>query len=133
MNILIAPDSFKECLDAKDVALAIEEGIMRTNTRALIFPRRLPLSDGGEGFLERIVEANGGHLIRTDTVDPLGNPIEAEYGVINHDTAVIESARTCGLALDPKGKRDPKVTTSYGVGLLIIDALSKGFQSLPLV
>lgn len=131
MRILIAPDSYKECLDAKLVTEYIEEGIIESNySKKELQIKKLPLCDGGEGFLERIIESNNGFYISSTSINPLGNEITAKYGVINNDTVIIESAKVCGLDLISKEIRDPKLTTSYGLGTLVNDALSKGYRKI---
>jgi glycerate 2-kinase len=131
MKILIAPDSFKECLDAKLVADYIEEGIISANNiNSKLKITKLPLCDGGEGFLERIISRSNGRYIQCSAVDPLGKEIIVESGLINNKTVIIESAKTCGISLIEEGLRDPKITSSYGLGMVFKDAVSRGYEDI---
>lgn len=125
MKIVIAPDKFKEALPARQVAEAIERGV-----RAVLPDARVdlvPMADGGEGTVEALLAATGGSARRTTVTDPLGNPVEATWGLLGDgQTAVIEMAAASGLALVPPAKRDPTKTTTYGTGELIRAALDAG-------
>ncbi|MCG3463143.1 glycerate kinase [Xenorhabdus bovienii] len=129
MKIVIAPDSFKESLSALQVAEAIEQGFRE------IFPQatyiRLPMADGGEGTVESLVAATGGQRISCSVTDPLGQPVDAFFGLLGDGkTAVIEMAAASGLHLVPMEQRNPLITTSYGTGELILAALEHGVQKL---
>jgi glycerate 2-kinase len=125
VNILLAPDSFKECLSAQDVCAALETGIRRAMPDARIVA--LPMADGGEGTLDAVLAAVGGERVRITVRGPLAEPVEAEYGLIeNRKTAIIESAQAAGLHLVPPTMRRPAETTTFGVGELIKHALFKG-------
>ncbi|WP_340617306.1 glycerate kinase [Xenorhabdus entomophaga] len=129
MKIVIAPDSFKESLSALQVAQAIEQGFQE------IFPQadyiKLPMADGGEGTVESLVAATGGKYITCTVTDPLGQPVEAFFGLLGDGkTAVIEMAAASGLHLVPVEQRNPLITTSYGTGELILAALEQGAQKL---
>ncbi|MEF2072900.1 glycerate kinase [Consotaella aegiceratis] len=125
MKIVIAPDSFKESLSAADVAKAIEAGFRE------VFPDadyvRIPVADGGEGTVEAMVATTGGAIMRQSVTGPLGEPVEAFYGLSGDGTmAVIEMAAASGLMQVEPGRRDPLTTTTYGVGELIRAALDHG-------
>lgn len=125
MKIVIAPDSFKESLSASDIASTIKEGFSD------IYPHAqytlLPVADGGEGTVEAMVHALNGHIINTTITDPLGERGSAFYGVSgDNQCAIIEMAAASGLERVPLNKRNAKITTSYGTGELIYDALDKG-------
>ena len=125
MKIVIAPDSYKESLSALEVASAIEAGFRD------IFPHahyvKLPVADGGEGTVEAMVAATGGKIVRLAVTGPLGEEVEAFYGLSGDErTAFIEMAAASGLELVPAARRDPRVTTSYGTGELIKNALDRG-------
>ncbi|WP_173636281.1 glycerate kinase [Paramixta manurensis] len=127
MKIVIAPDSWKESLSALQVASAIEAGFRE------IFPTaeyvKLPLADGGEGTVEAMVAATNGRIINLDVTGPLGEPVAAFYGVSGDERcAFIEMAAASGLERVPSSRRDPWVTTSYGTGELIRDALDNGVK-----
>ena len=128
MRIVVAPSGFKESLEAGPVADAIAEGVLRSLPGAEI--RKAPMVDGGEGFARALVEATGGTLHHVDATGPIGEPVEAHFGLLGGEegprTAVLEMAAAAGLRLVPRGVRDPSVTTTYGVGELILAALDAG-------
>jgi glycerate kinase len=130
MKIVIAPDSFKGNLTAKQVADAIEIGINRVIPDAEIV--KIPMADGGEGTVQALVDATDGEIIIAEVSDPLGNRIKAEFGILgdSQKTAVIEMASASGLPLVPRDKRNPMLTTTYGTGELIRIALDKGCRKL---
>ncbi|MCM3087961.1 glycerate kinase [Bhargavaea ginsengi] len=129
MNILIAIDSFKGSLTSAEAGEAAAAGIRAANPDAEI--EIVPLADGGEGTVEALVQATGGELIRTQVTGPLGEPVDAAYGLLGDGTtAVIEIAEACGLPLIQEAERNPLKATSYGVGELILDAVSRGARSL---
>ena len=129
MKIVIAPDSFKGSLTALQVAEAIEVGLRRVFPDAAI--EKIPMADGGEGTVQSLVDATGGQILTAQVLDPLGNSINAQYGVLGDGiTAVIEMAAASGLTLVPEDKRDPRVTTTYGTGELIRVALAHGCRKL---
>ena len=130
MKIVIAPDSFKGNLTAKQVADAIEIGINRLIPDAEIV--KIPMADGGEGTVQALVDATDGEIITAEVSDPLGNRIKAEFGILgdSQKTAVIEMASASGLPLVPRDKRNPMLTTTYGTGELIRIALDKGCRKL---
>ncbi len=122
MKIVIAPDSFKESLSALDVAKAIESGFRE------IFPDaeyvKLPVADGGEGTVEAMVAATGGRVVAATVTGPLGEPIDAFFGLSGDESiAFIEMAAASGLESVPPSQRNPLKTTSYGTGELIKAAL----------
>ena len=125
MKIVIAPDSYKESLSALEVASAIEAGFRE------IFPEadyvKIPVADGGEGTVEAMVAATQGNIVRLTVTGPLGKPVDAFYGLSGDArTAFIEMAAASGLELVPAAQRDPLITTSFGTGELIKDALDRG-------
>ena len=122
MKIVIAPDSFKESLTALEVASAIEIGFKR------IFPNaeyvKLPMADGGEGTVQSLVDATQGRLVEIVVTAPLGNRVQSFFGLSGDGhTAIIEMAAASGLHLVPMEKRNPCLTTSFGTGELIKQAL----------
>ena len=124
LRILIAPDSFKESLDASAVARALEKGLRRVLRGARI--ETLPMADGGEGTVAAVVRATGGRLLRRSVTGPLGDPVRAAFGLLPDGSAVIEMAAASGLPLVPQARRDPRRTTTYGTGELIAHALQLG-------
>lgn len=123
MKIVVAPDSFKECLSARQVALAMSSAILEIYPNAEVTV--IPLADGGEGTLDVLVGPIGAHIETVSVHDPLGRRINARYG-ISGETAIIEVAEACGLQLLSKTERNPMLTSSRGVGELIMDACGKG-------
>ncbi len=125
MRIVLAIDSFKGSLSSKDAADAAKEGILTVCPEAEV--TAVPIADGGEGTVEALVNGMGGEM-RTVTVHgPLMEPVEAPYGYLPESkTAIIEMAAASGLVLVPKEKRNPLVTTTYGVGELIRHAIDSG-------
>jgi glycerate kinase len=131
MNVLIAPSCFKESLSAQEVADCIEEGIRRVLPDANI--QKTPLIDGGEGFTKTLVQITGGALHMTRVTGPVGQPVEAYYGIlggVGQKTAVMEMASAAGLRLVPEALRNPLSTTTYGVGELIKAALEAGAERI---
>lgn len=129
MNILIAPDSFKDCLSSKKVALNIEKGIRRIIPEANI--KILPMADGGEGTVEALVDATGGEIIEVEVHDPLMRKIKSFFGILgDKKTAVIEMAAASGIELLGEDERNPWITTTYGTGELIRHALDKGCEKI---
>lgn len=127
MNILIAPDSFKETLEAEEVASAIELGFKKVFPNANI--QKVPLADGGEGTVKTLVKSNNGELISKKAEDPLGRIISSYYGIINNGkTAIIEMATASGLELLKEEEKNPLETSTYGFGQLINHALQKGVK-----
>jgi glycerate 2-kinase len=129
--VLIAPSGFKESLDAQDCADRIAEGIAKAMPDAVIL--KAPLVDGGEGFSIALSEATGGRVHRLKATGPVGEPVAAHFAFLGgraRKTAVIEMAAAAGLRLVPRDRRDPTMTTSYGVGELIAAALDAGAQRI---
>ena len=125
MNIVVAPDSFKESLSAKAVASNIATAIAKIMPEANIL--QIPISDGGEGLLEALITPLKGKLIAVKVKDPLLRNIQAHYGILGDGTtAVVEMATASGLELLKASERNPLITSSYGTGELIKDALDKG-------
>jgi glycerate kinase len=131
VKVVIAPDSFKECLAAEDVAAAMARGVRAAAPEADIVC--VPMADGGEGTVRALVAATGGTLHRETVTGPLGEPVEAEFGVLGGGaTAAIEMAAASGLPLVPPGRRDPTETTTFGTGELIRAALDRGVDRIVL-
>ncbi len=125
MKIVIAPDSFKESLSAYETACAIERGFQAILPDAEYV--KLPMADGGEGTVQSLVDATGGYIIHHVVTGPLGDPVDAFFGMLGDgETAVIEMAAASGLHLVPQEKRNPLLTTSRGTGELILAALDQG-------
>jgi glycerate 2-kinase len=128
MKIVIAPDSFKGSLSAVEAAQAIERGVKKSFPDAETLC--MPIGDGGEGTLETLVAATGGQTKTIQVTGPLGNPVQADYGILGDGkTCVIEMATASGLALVPDGQLNPLKATTYGTGELIRQALDDGYTS----
>ena len=150
MKIVIAMDSFKGCLSSREAGEAAAEGVRQVWPDAEVVVR--PLADGGEGTVAALAE---GETERVTVTGPLGEPVECEYGIVrknrrfggkssghmanadvgkcetnatNDLLAVIECSAACGLTLVPQEQRNPMYTTTYGLGEVILDAMSKGFR-----
>lgn len=129
MKIVIAPDSYKESLSALEVATAIELGFREVWPEAEYV--KIPVADGGEGTVEAMVAAMQGHLVHVDVTGPLGNTIQAFYGLSGDErSAFIEMAAASGLEQVPANLRDPLKTTSWGTGELIRHALDAGVEHI---
>jgi glycerate 2-kinase len=119
VKIVIAPDKFKGCLSAADVARAIAAGVKRASPDASI--DQCPMADGGEGTVDALVAATGGRIVTRRVTGPLaGMKVDAPIGILGDgETAVIEMAAASGLHLLAPEKRDPMRTTTYGTGELL--------------
>lgn len=128
MKVLIAPDSFKESLPALEVCHAIRSGFAQIFAQADY--TLLPMADGGEGTSQVLSYALGGSWQKAQVHDPLMRPITAQYLLLPDATAVIEIAEACGLHLLSDQERNPLITSSYGVGELMVHAIEAGAQRL---
>jgi glycerate kinase len=129
MKIVIAPDKFKGCLSAAEVADAIAAGLRRIDAEAQI--DLCPMADGGEGTVAALVAATGGELVTRRVIGPLPEmKIDATFGILGDgETAVIEMAAASGLALLPNAEdRDPMNTTTFGTGQLLVAAAELGMK-----
>ncbi len=125
LKVVVAPDSFKECLSAPQVAEAMAAGVRAAAPDGEV--TCVPMADGGEGTVQALVAATGGSLHNATVTGPLGEPVEAEFGILGDgETAVIEMAAASGLPLVPPERRDPTRTTTFGTGELIRAALDRG-------
>ena len=127
VKVVVAIDSFKGCLTSKEANQAAAEGIRSFCPDAEVV--QIPVSDGGEGFMEAFHVAIGGELIELTVKDPLMRPVSAQY-LLHDKLAVIEIAQASGLTLLTKEERNPMVTTSYGTGQLVADAVRKGAEHI---
>lgn len=129
MKFVLAPDSFKESMTAKEVANSMKGGLKK------IFPNadyvKVPMADGGEGTLQALIDATNGEIFKVEVLGPLGKPITAEFGILgNKTTAVIEMASASGLCHVEQKDRNPLITTTFGTGQLIKHALDKNVQQI---
>ncbi|AJA49028.1 glycerate kinase [Clostridium pasteurianum DSM 525 = ATCC 6013] len=129
MKIVIAPDSYKGSLSALEVANNIEKGIRRIFNNLTI--EKIPMADGGEGTVQSLVDSTNGKIVNVIVKGPLGKDVTAFYGILGDaKTAIIEMAAASGLPLIPKEEKNPLITTSYGTGQLIKDALDKDCKNI---
>lgn len=127
--MLLCPDKFAGTLSAPEVAAAVADGWRSVAQGDELLIR--PLADGGPGFVEVLAEALGGRRVPVPTVDPLGRPAAGEILLTTDGTtAYLESAQACGLHLLSSAERDPKTTTSYGLGLLVAAAVESGARTV---
>jgi len=129
MKIVVAPQSFKGSLTAREVAAAIERGIRRVVPHAAVVI--LPMADGGEGTVDAMVFSTGGRFVACEVTGPLGDKVVANWGILGDGvTAVLEMASASGLILVSPEKRNPLVATTYGTGQMIRAALDAGCRRL---
>ncbi|MDU1203153.1 MAG: glycerate kinase [Clostridiales bacterium] len=129
MKFVLAPDSFKESLTAKEVADAMEVGIKKIFKDAECV--KVPMADGGEGTVQSLVDATDGKIYEVVVTGPLGNKVNAKYGILGDgQTAVIEMAEASGIHYVKKEDRNPLITTTFGTGELIKSALDKGVKKI---
>lgn len=127
MKVIAAFDSFKGCLSASDACRAAAEGLLSAGAEVVC----LPLSDGGEGMVECLCDALNLKRIEVEVHGPLMEPVRACYGIsADGTTAYMEMASASGLTLVPKEKRNPMLTTTYGVGEMVWDAVCRGCQTV---
>ena len=127
MKIIIAIDSFKGCLTSQEANRAAAEGVRMAHPDAEVV--EVPVSDGGEGYMEAFHAAIGGRLEEVAVRDPLMRPVTAKY-LLRGEMAVIEMAQASGLTLLTNEERNPMVATSYGTGQLVADAVRKGAKHI---
>ncbi|MDX2189757.1 MAG: glycerate kinase [Bacteroidota bacterium] len=128
-TFVLAPDSFKESMTAIEACNAMESGIKAVFPEANVIAK--PMADGGEGTTNAIVISQNGQFKTLEVVGPLGHPVEAKYGLINNGTvAIIELAEASGIQLVPIQQRNPLITTTYGTGMLMKDAIENGAKKI---
>ena len=125
MKVVVAIDSLKGSLSSLEAGNAIKDGILNVIPEANVDVR--PLADGGEGTVEALALGMGGKLVTVKVTGPLGESVDCIYGILEENkTAIIEMSGAAGITLVPDSKRNPLHTTTYGVGEVIKDAISKG-------
>lgn len=127
-TVVVASDSFKGSLRSTEVAASVASGILSVCPSCRVIG--VPIADGGEGTVEAVVTAAGGSYIEKEVSDPLMRKVRARYGMINETTTVIEIASASGLTLLTPSERNPMLTTTYGTGELILDALGRGCRKI---
>lgn len=129
MKFVIAPDSFKGSLTAKQAAKAMKTGLAR------VYPDAdytlVPMADGGEGTVQSLVDATHGHFYTEQVTGPLGTQVAAKFGILGDgQTGVIEMSQASGIQFVNEQTRNPLITTTYGTGELILKALDQGISKL---
>lgn len=128
MKIVIIPDSFKGSASSMEVCNCIEKGILKVFKNANI--KKIPVADGGEGTVDSILYAAGGNIKKVNVRNPSGKIIEAKYGIINKEKAVIEMAEASGITLVDDAVRNPLKYSTYGTGELIKDAMNNNIKEI---
>ena len=127
-KIIIIPDSFKGSASSLEVCNYIERGVLKVIKDADII--KIPVADGGEGTVESILYAAGGNIKKINVKNPEGKIIEAKYGIINKEKAVIEMAEASGLTLVDDKTRNPLKYSTYGTGEFIKDAVNNNIKEI---
>lgn len=129
MKILVAPDKFRGSLEAAEVCDAVKQGVLQAYPDAEV--TTIPLADGGEGTSAILTSQANGRQVNLTVTDPLGRPLQAVYGISEDEkVAFIEMAAASGLALLSIHERNPLLTSTYGTGELIRDALDRGVSKI---
>ena len=129
MKIVLAPDSYKNSLTAKQVAQSMKKGFAKVYPDAEFV--NVPMADGGEGTVQSLVDARNGQMVTETVVNPLGNKPQAQYGLIDDgQVAVIEMAQASGIQFINQFTQNPYVTTTFGTGELIKSAIQKGAKTI---
>ena len=129
MKFILAPDSFKESMTAKEACIAMENGIRKVFKDAQCI--HIPMADGGEGTVDALIESTNGKTYKVDVTGPLGNKVKAKFGILGDmKTAVIEMAEASGLHLVKLKDRNPLITTTFGTGELIKYALDMNVEKI---
>lgn len=129
MKFVIAPDSFKGGLTAKQAAETMAEGIKRVYPSAEY--TLVPMADGGEGTVQSLVDATNGQFIATKVHNPFNQVVTANYGILGDGkTAAIEMAAASGIQFITPQTANPLLTTTYGTGELILDAINHGAEKI---
>ncbi|MEK5380211.1 glycerate kinase family protein [Niallia sp. FSL W8-0635] len=127
--IVLAPDSFKESMTAREACEAMERGIKKANNRITCL--QVPMADGGESTMELLVNANKGKIYNEKVLDPLGREVTASYGILeDSQTGIIDMASASGIHLVAIEERNPLITTTYGTGQLIKACLDHNIKKL---
>lgn len=125
MKVVVAIDSLKGSLSSMEAGEAVKAGILKAMPDAEVCVR--PLADGGEGTVEALALGMGGKLETVEVTGPLGEKVACTYGILETEkTAIVEMSGAAGITLVPEADRNPFHTTTYGVGEVIKDAISKG-------
>lgn len=127
-KIIIASDSYKGSASTFEVEASIEEGIKRVEKQADVL--KIPIADGGEGTVDAIIEGCGGEYRYITVTGPYQQMVQAKFGLIDTERAVIEMAQASGLMLVGTNQMNPMEATSYGTGELINEVLAHGVKEI---
>ncbi|NJJ41219.1 glycerate kinase [Paenibacillus apii] len=128
-TFVLAPDSFKESMTAKEVCIAMEKGLRKVYPSANYI--HVPMADGGEGTVQSLVDASGGQIHYKKVTGPLGQPVTVKYGILGDGkTAAIEMASASGIHLVTPETKNPLITTTFGTGELIRECLDQGIRKM---
>ena len=129
MKFILAPDSFKESMTAKEACISMEKGIRKVFKDATCI--HVPMADGGEGTVDALIESTNGNIHEVEVTAPLGNKVKAKFGILGDGkTAVIEMAEASGIHLVKLEDRNPLLTTTFGTGELIKHALDMNVERI---
>ena len=130
MKFVLAPDSFKESMTAREACDAMERGIKKVIKDAECI--KVPMADGGEGTVEALVMSTEGKLVETFVTPPIGKEkVKASYGLLGDGSkAIIEMASASGIQLVKREERNPLIATTFGTGELILDAIKNGAKHI---
>lgn len=129
MKFILAPDSFKESMTAKEACISMENGIRKVFKDATCI--HVPMADGGEGTVDALIESTNGNLHEVEVTAPLGNKVKAKFGILGDGkTAVIEMAEASGIHLVKLENRNPLLTTTFGTGEIIRYALDMNIERI---
>lgn len=128
-TFVLAPDSYKESLTAKEVCDAMEKGICKVYPDSKFI--KVPMADGGEGTVQSLVDATKGVLKKVSVLGPKDEYVNARYGLLGDGTtAVIEMSEASGINLINKEERNPLLTHTYGTGQLIVHCIESGIKKI---
>ncbi|WP_057880041.1 glycerate kinase [Companilactobacillus kimchiensis] len=129
MKIVLAPDSYKNSLTAKEVADSMRKGFEKVYPDAEYV--NVPMADGGEGTVQSLIDAKNGQMITEEVINPLGYSTKAQYGLIDSgQVAVIEMAQASGIQFINQYTQNPYIATTFGIGQLIKSAMKKGAKTI---
>ena len=128
MKIVIAPDSFKGNMRSRKICTILESAIRRELPTAELCS--FPMADGGEGTVDAVVAATGGSIKSLQVCGPLGDPVDAHYGLLPDGTAIMEMAAASGIELVDPALLNPMEATTYGTGELLMHLINSGHTSV---
>lgn len=128
MRVVVCPDSFKGSLESPEVAEAIRRGLLRADPSFEVVLK--PLADGGEGTVDAVLFATQGTAVTLEVTGPLWERVQAKAGLLPDGTCVLELAQAAGLPLVPRERRNPRFTTTYGVGEMLRWAFERGYRKV---